>query len=179
MLSAPGYCHSLVTEARWPDGRIRCPSCGSDDLAWLPTRRLWACRERHAAARFSVKAGTLFEDSPLSLDRWLRALWLYLQSQDGVTSRHLQETLGVTQKTAWFMLRRIQLAVNSSACRRRLPKSSSAGPLGPERFRAVLQAILAVRKADLDQLVFWAAVDSPRNNNPAAPGRKPKPRPLA
>lgn len=176
-LSDPEYCHALVAEARWPDGRIICPHCGSEDVAWLASRHVWSCRQRHAAARFSVKAGTLLEDSPLGLDKWLRALWLLLEGRETISSRHLQTDLGVTQKTAWFMLRRLQLAMSSNACRRRLPKSSpwAASP-EPGQFRAVLRAILQVPKTELDQLVFWASVDSPRSNNPIAPGRKPIPR---
>jgi len=98
---------ALVARLRWPDGPA-CPRCGSGDHAYLATRRLWKCRA--CAHQYSVKAGTLFEGSPLGLSRWLPAVWAVANNQQ-VSSHELARRLGITQKSAWLMLRRIRLAM--------------------------------------------------------------------
>ena len=97
----------LVARLRWPDGPA-CPRCGSSDHSHLATRRLWKCRA--CARQYSVKAGTLFEGSPLGLDRWLPAIWA-VANDEHVSSHELARRLGITQKSAWLMLRRIRLAM--------------------------------------------------------------------
>jgi len=100
-----------MVEFRWPDGVVRCPNCGSDHVTYLANARVWKCYEKHLSPKFSLKTGTVFEDSPLGLDKWLPAVWLIVNCRNGVSSWELHRALGVTQKTAWFMLHRIRLAM--------------------------------------------------------------------
>jgi hypothetical protein len=104
-------CRTFMTELRWPDGEVKCPTCGSKRVAWLATARLFKCYEKHPRPKFSLKTGTIFEDSPLGLDKWLAAVWMVVNCKNGVSSYELHRDLGVTQKTAWFMLHRIRLAM--------------------------------------------------------------------
>ena len=99
-----------LAEKRWPDGPV-CPKCGGKNHYYLASRRLWKCKA--CAKQFSVKAGTIFEDSPLGLDKWLPAVWLITSAKNGISSYELSRSLGVTQKTAWFMLHRIRLAMQT------------------------------------------------------------------
>src|SRR6266404_3573971 len=106
----------FVASIRWPDGKVCCPSCGKSNVAFLATRRIWKCRD--CKRQFSVKVGTIFEDSPIGLDRWLPAFWMIINAKNGVSSCEIARSLGVTQKTAWFMLHRIRLAVqDGSICK--------------------------------------------------------------
>jgi transposase-like protein len=101
---------AFVVELRWPEGVI-CHRCHVDHPSFLKTRRIWKCRS--CRRQFSVKVGTIFEDSPLGLDKWLPALWMLANSKNGISSYEVARALGVTQKTAWFMLGRIRLAMQS------------------------------------------------------------------
>ena len=103
-------CLSYLAARRWPNGIVVCPRCGSTDVGFIASRRVWQCRTRHPLAQLSIKVGTIFEDSPLSLDKWLPALWMIGNDKNGISSWELHRALGVTQKTAWFMLHRIRLA---------------------------------------------------------------------
>jgi transposase-like protein len=106
-------CQRLLAEARWPDG-VKCPYCGSDDVSYLPNQRRWRCRKgAHDRRQFSVKIGTIFEDSPLGLDKWFTAVWLIAGAKNGISSYELHRGIGVTQKSAWFMLHRIRLAMQT------------------------------------------------------------------
>jgi len=102
--------HALLTQARWPDG-VTCPTCGGD-VRYIATRRLWECKTKHPKRQFSVKVGTIFEDSPIGLDKWFVAIWLLNNCKNGVSSLELHRAIGVTQKTAWFMLHRIRAALH-------------------------------------------------------------------
>jgi transposase-like protein len=104
-------CHRAVIAIRWPDGIVRCPTCGSDRLTYLANQRRWKCYERHSRQQFSLKVGTVFEDSPIGLEKWLPALWLLTNCKNGISSYELARALGVTQKTGWFMLSRLRLAL--------------------------------------------------------------------
>src|SRR5262245_24826797 len=104
------HCQTVMIEARWPNG-VTCPTCGARDPRYISTRRLWECRTKHPRRQFSAKVGTIFEDSPLGLDKWLPAVWMIANMKNGVSSHELARSLGVTQKTAWFMLHRIRLAM--------------------------------------------------------------------
>lgn len=97
-----------VADSRWED-TIACPHCGAGSPMFLKTRRIWKCSK--CRKQFSIKAGTLMEDSPIALDKWLPAIWMIANSRNGVSSWELSRSLGVTQKTAWFMLHRIRLAM--------------------------------------------------------------------
>ena len=105
-------CHEFLTEMRWSKG-VECPRCGSKDIGQLvESRRIWNCKG--CKKQFSAKVGTIFEDSPLSLTKWLPATWLIVNAKNGISSCELSRALGVTQKTAWFMLHRIRLAMQDS-----------------------------------------------------------------
>ena len=106
-------CHRAVMEIRWPDGVVRCPHCGSENVTYLDTQRRWKCYEKHPRAQFSLKVGTIFEDSAIGLEKWLPALWLLTTCKNGISSYELARALGVTQKTAWFMLSRLRLALHA------------------------------------------------------------------
>jgi len=107
----PNNCLSFLSKRRFPDGVVFCPHCGSKDVRFLPTRRIWECKVKHAKRQFSVKVNTIFEDSPIRLDKWLTAVWMIANCKNGVSSYEIHRALGVTQKTAWFMLHRIRLAL--------------------------------------------------------------------
>ncbi len=98
----------FVADLRWPNGVI-CPHCDADNPMFLTSRKIWKCRA--CRKQFSVKVGTIFEDSPLGLEKWLPALWMLANCKNGISSYELHRALGVTQKTAWFMLSRIRLAM--------------------------------------------------------------------
>jgi transposase-like protein len=106
-------CHQAVMAIRWPDGIVRCPTCGSDHVAYLEAQRRFKCYGKHPKAQFSLKVGTIFEDSAIGLEKWLPALWLLTNCKNGISSYELARALGVTQKTAWFMLSRLRLALQS------------------------------------------------------------------
>jgi hypothetical protein len=111
--SDPDRAHAAMVKFRWPDGIVRCPTCGSAKVWFTASRRIWQCREDHPRRQFSVKVGSIMEDSPLGIDKWLVALWLINNCKNGVSSYEIARDLGVTQKTAWFMLHRIRLAMQS------------------------------------------------------------------
>src|SRR6266550_7427219 len=93
---------------RWPSGVV-CAHCDAPNPMFLKTRRIWKCKV--CRKQFSVKLGTIFEDSPLGLDKWLPAIWMLANAKNGISSYELARALGVTQKTAWFMLGRVRLAM--------------------------------------------------------------------
>ena len=110
----PENCRQFMTELRWPDGKVRCPHCGSDNVDYLPNARVFKCYEKHPRQKFSLKVGTIFEDSPIGLEKWLPAMWLLVNCKNGISSWEMHRALGVTQKTAWFMLQRLRLALQDS-----------------------------------------------------------------
>jgi transposase-like protein len=99
----------VARRPEWKDGVV-CPTCGSKKVSFLKNQLRWQCSARHPKRQFSVKVGTIFEDSPLGLDKWLPAMWLILNCKNGISSLEIHRALDVTQKTAWFMLHRIRLA---------------------------------------------------------------------
>src|SRR5438552_5405250 len=118
-------CHDFMVAMRWPSG-VRCPHCNSKDIGKLVVvtknrkgellkvpRRVWNCKD--CRKQFTVKVGTIFEDSPLGLDKWLPATWMIVNAKNGVSSCELSRSLGVTQKTGWFMLHRIRLAMQDGS----------------------------------------------------------------
>jgi transposase-like protein len=105
-------CQQELVAARWPDG-VTCPTCGRKDVGYLANQRRWQCKGKHARRQFSVKVGTIFEDSPIGLDKWLTAAWLITNAKNVISSHELHRAIGVTQKTAWFMLHRIRLAMQT------------------------------------------------------------------
>jgi transposase-like protein len=104
-------CRQFMIAVRWADGVVRCPNCGSDNVLYMEKSNLYFCRMKHAKAKFSLKVGTVFEDSPIGLEKWLPASWLISNCKNGISSYEIARDLGVTQKTAWFMLHRIRVAM--------------------------------------------------------------------
>jgi transposase-like protein len=112
---------------RWPDGTPRCPYCGATKLTWLAKAKVYRCYGDHDKQKFSLKVGTIFEDSPIGLDKWLPAVWLLANCKNGISSYELHRAMGVTQKTAWFMLHRIRLAMQTKTFFSKL--GSDGGPV--------------------------------------------------
>jgi transposase-like protein len=108
----PDNCLEFMVSRRWPNG-VECPTCGRNDVRFISTRRMWECKSQHSKKQFSVKIGTIFEDSALPLDKWLVAMWMIANCKNGVSSYEVARALGVTQKSAWFMLHRIRLAMQN------------------------------------------------------------------
>jgi len=96
----------------YPDGFVICPRCGSKDHRFVKTRYIWFCKG--CKKQFSLKVGTIFEDSPLGLDKWMTAFWMLCNCKNGVSSMEIHRTLGITQKSAWFMLQRLRLALQDT-----------------------------------------------------------------
>jgi transposase-like protein len=105
-------CKKFMVELRWPDGIVRCPQCGSDNVSYLEKARVWKCYAKHPRAKFSLKTGTIFEDSPLPLDKWVTAVWLIVDCKNGISSYEVGRDLGVSQKSAWHMMHRIRFALH-------------------------------------------------------------------
>jgi transposase-like protein len=104
-------CKKVMARLRWPDGVMKCPRCGAEKVTFLAKARVWKCYAKHASPTFTLKTGTIFEDSPIGLDKWLPALWLVVNCKNGISSCELARDLGVTQKTAWFMAHRLRFAL--------------------------------------------------------------------
>jgi transposase-like protein len=122
LLSAVRYfsdrarCNAYMRSIKWPDGRITCPRCGGERIGEITTRSMLKCRA--CRKQFSLKVGTIFEDSPLGLDKWFVAVWSIANAKNGVSSHELGRAIGVTQKTAWFMLHRIREAMTTGTFRK-------------------------------------------------------------
>jgi len=108
--SIPENCLNYLAGKRWPNG-VSCPTCGSQKVSFMPKHQRWQCSSHHAKRQFSAKVGTIMEDSPISLDKWLVAMWLIVNCKNGISSCEIARALGVTQKTAWFMDHRIRLTM--------------------------------------------------------------------
>jgi transposase-like protein len=123
-----GNCRQFMIAVRWPDGIVRCPRCGSEEVTFLQKARLYKCYSDHARPKFSLKVGTVFEDSPIPLEKWLPAFWLVVNCKNGISSWEIHRSLGVTQKTAWLMLHRLRLAMKSNAYGSPYKLGSEGGP---------------------------------------------------
>jgi transposase-like protein len=104
-------CRQFMIAVRWSDGIVRCPHCGSEKVTYLENAKVYRCYGDHPKQKFSLKVGTVFEDSPIGLEKWLPAAWLLSNCKNGISSYELARDLGVTQKSAWFMLHRIRTAM--------------------------------------------------------------------
>jgi transposase-like protein len=107
-------CRQFMIAMRWADGVVRCPQCGSDGVTYLAKANVYKCKTVHPKQKFSLKTGTVFEDSPIGLEKWLPASWMLSNCKNGISSYELARDLGVTQKTAWFMLHRIRVAMTDT-----------------------------------------------------------------
>lgn len=108
----PEVCDEYMRKIKWPDGKVVCPHCGSDRIGEIKTRRLMRCKD--CRRQISAKVGTIFESSPLGLDKWFVAVWSVANCKNGISSHELGRAIGVTQKSAWFMLHRVRLAMEAA-----------------------------------------------------------------
>jgi transposase-like protein len=108
-------CRKFMMGARWPDGMVKCPICGSGHVKYMENTRRWKCYGKHPRAQFTLKVGTVFEDSPIPLEKWLPTLWLIVNCKNGISSYEVGRALGITQKSAWFMLHRLRLAMQTGS----------------------------------------------------------------
>ncbi len=108
--SDPDRCFQYALNLRWPNGVVSCPRCGSEEHSFISTRRMWFCKG--CKKQFTLKVGTIFEDSPLGLDKWMCGFWMICNCKKGVSSCEMARALGITQKSAWFMLHRIRKAMH-------------------------------------------------------------------
>jgi len=111
-------CFGYMIGLKWPDGKITCPKCGGESIGRIPARRVLKCNKKSCQKQFSAKVGTIFEDSPLPLSSWFVAVWCIANAKNGISSCELARALGVTQKSAWFMLHRIRLAMRTPTFRK-------------------------------------------------------------
>lgn len=110
------HCHEYMRTIKWPDGKVTCPHCQSDRIGEIATRHMLRCKD--CRCQFSHKVGTIFESSPLGLDKWFPCVWLVANCKNGISSHEVGRALGVTQKTAWFMLHRIREAMRTGSFRK-------------------------------------------------------------
>lgn len=108
-------CHEYLIGVKWPDGRIVCPKCGGDIIGRINSRRMLQCKAKACRKQFSSKVGTIFEDSPLGLDKWFVGVWSIANAKNGISSHEVGRALGITQKSAWFMLHRIRVAMKTGS----------------------------------------------------------------
>jgi transposase-like protein len=119
-------CIDAVAKMRWPDGAY-CPACLTKEPYYLKTQKRWKCRD--CRRQFSVKLGTIFEDSPIPLQKWLPAMWMLTNCKNGVSSWEIHRAIGVTQKSAWFMLHRLRLAMKGYDLGTKLGGKDDGGPV--------------------------------------------------
>ncbi len=112
--SNPNNALAYMVLLRWPDGVVTCPACGRNDVVFLHNQRKWQCKSVHPKRQFSAKVGTIFEDSPIAIEKWIVAVWMLSNCRNGVSSYEIARAIGVTQKSAWFMLHRIRLGLQTS-----------------------------------------------------------------
>ncbi len=108
-------CRHFLIDLRWEDGKVRCPRCGSEKVTYLEAARLYKCYGKHDKAKFSLKVGTIFEDSALGLEKWLPAMWLVVNAKNGISSMEISRSLGISQKSAWHMAHRIRFALHQGS----------------------------------------------------------------
>ncbi len=106
-------CVEFIAQLKWVDGKPYCPKCGSDNCIGLSTRPIYKCREKGCKKQFSVKVGTIFENSPIPLTKWIPALWMIMNSKNGVSSCEIARSLGITQKSAWHLLHRCRKVLST------------------------------------------------------------------
>ena len=148
--SDPDRCREYFVARRWPEG-VSCPNCGSVNVKFSPKHNRWQCSSHHAQRQFTCKTGTIFEDSPITLDKWMLAMWMVCNCKNGASSYEIHRAIGVTQKSAWFMAHRIRLAMKNGTIEK---LGAEGGPVeadetfvgpNPQRMhkkrRAKLQAI--------------------------------------
>jgi transposase-like protein len=113
--SDPLVCNEFLASLRWTDGKVKCPHCGSEKVIYMASQNRYKCYGKHPKSQFSLKVGTIFEDSPIGLDKWLCAMWLVVNCKNGISSCEMARDLGITQKSAWFMDHRIRMALDDGS----------------------------------------------------------------
>jgi transposase-like protein len=108
----PDVALNFMASIRWPNG-VKCPRCGSDKVSFTAKRRVWTCECCPNRRQFSIKVGTIMEDSPITLDKWLAGIWLIVSAKNGISSYETGRALGLTQKSAWFLGHRVRLALQN------------------------------------------------------------------
>jgi transposase-like protein len=138
-------CDLYMRRIKWPDAHVACPFCGSERIGEIKSRHLLRCKD--CRKQFSHRVGTIFEDSPLGLDKWFVAVWCIGNDRNGISSHELGRALGVTQKTAWFMLHRIRLAMDKIAVHGVLQRTTEAGPSQVVGKRLTYRTLAAIDDA--------------------------------
>jgi transposase-like protein len=108
--SDPQKTFDYAVTLRWPDGTVMCPRCDGTEHSFISTRRIWYCKS--CKKQFTVKVGTIFEDSPLGMDKWMIAVWMLTNCKNGISSYEIARALGITQKSAWHMMHRVRMAMH-------------------------------------------------------------------
>jgi len=108
--SDPRRTFDYAVKLRWPDGKVTCPRCEGTEHSFISTRLHWFCKG--CKKQFTVKVGTIFEDSPIGMDKWMIAVWMIVNCKNGISSYEIHRALGITQKSAWFVMHRIRLALH-------------------------------------------------------------------
>jgi transposase-like protein len=108
-------CKVFMVDLRWPDGAVKCPRCGSEKVTWLAKPRVWKCYGKHESPTFSLKTGTIFEESAIPLEKWLPAVWLLVTCKNGISSYEVGRDLGISQKSAWHLMHRIRFALHAGS----------------------------------------------------------------
>jgi len=108
-------CNTFMVDLRWPDGKVACPRCGSEKVTWLAKPRVWKCYGKHESPTFSLKTGTIFEESAIPLEKWLPAVWLLVTCKNGISSYEVHRDLGISQKSAWHLMHRIRFALHAGS----------------------------------------------------------------
>ena len=145
---------------RWPDGKVICPRCESESNSFVQTRKLWFCNG--CKKQFTVKVGTIFEDSPMGLDKWMTAVWMICNCKNGISSYEIHRALGITQKSAWFMLHRIREAMkNGSVAKMGGPVEVDETFIGPTPNRMHADKRQKVKRItkDLSKAIVFGMVD--------------------
>lgn len=146
--SNPNNYREYLIARRWPDGVVTCPRCGGANVKFSPKYNRWQCASHHERRQFTLKTGTIFEDSPIKLDKWMMAMWMVVNCKNGVSSYEIHRAIGVTQKTAWFMDHRIRLALGME------PSEQLSGEVEVDetyiggKARNMHRSVLAKRVAD-------------------------------
>jgi hypothetical protein len=108
-------CQNFMIQLRWPDAKVRCPYCGCEKVSYLANARVYKCYVKHEKQKFSLKVGTIFEDSPIGLDKWFTALWMLVNCKNGISSYEIGRDLGISQKSSWHLAHRLRYALHQGS----------------------------------------------------------------
>ena len=153
----PANCREYLVARRWPDGVI-CPKCGSQNVIFMEKYNRWNCREKHESPQFTLKTGTVMEDSPISLSKWLPVMWLLVNCKNGISSYEVHRAVGITQKSAWFMLHRIRMAMKDADYRTKLGTPGPGGTGAGEAHAAKDEWDHADKAIEADEAFFGGKV---------------------